>query len=98
MTNPVYIDVGEELNEHYQAVIRTRDDLIDNPDVKGSEKAALLNATTTIIRELAKMQTDLYNSGRIALLQQAIIEALKEVDPALQSRTMAILEEKLARL
>lgn len=94
----ILVDVGAELREQYDATIRTRDDLIEDPDVKGSEKAQILNTTTTIIRELAKIQMDLYNSGRIALLQQAIVEALKEADLAFQNKVLALLEEKLSRL
>jgi hypothetical protein len=95
---PVFIDVGKELGDHYEAVVRTRDTILEDFDTSGQEKSAILNATTTIIRELAKLQDDLYQSSLIAKLQDAIVEALEEADPEFKDRVLRILEERLERL
>jgi len=97
ITPSVMVDVGEALRDQFDAVIRTRNSIIDDYDSSGSEKAAILNATTTILKDMEKLQKDLYNSGTIARLQGAILEALEEETPEFKARVVKILEEKLER-
>lgn len=97
MEETVLIDVGKELAEHYKKVLDTQEEILsDGPT--GSEAAAVLNATTRIIQQMAAIQQDLYNSRRIAVLQQAIVEALADADIEVRNRVLDLMEEKLSRL
>lgn len=92
----VYIVVSEELAEHYEKVKAFRDGTIG----KGStadhkDKAVALGAVTSILKELSRVQQDVYNSEKIAMLQAAVIEALEEADPEIQKRVLNILEKRL---
>jgi ribosomal protein S4 len=89
------IDISDELADHYQIVKTAAQAAVDDPNESGTSKSALLNATTTILKELAKVQQDLYNSSSIARLQAAIIESLHEASPELKDNVLRILERRL---
>lgn len=92
------IDVGQELADHFTVVKELRDKCVADVDDSGASKAAILNATTAIIRELAKIQTELYNSALIANIQASIIEGLEEADQAFKDKVVKILERRLENL
>lgn len=94
----VFISVGRELKDHYDVVLRTRDEVLDDPEAKGSEKAAILNATTSIIKDLAKAQQDIYNSDSTARLQQAVYNALGDVSKDLQDKVIAAMERRFEEI
>ncbi len=90
------IDISDELADHYQIVKTAAQAAVDDPNESGTSKSALLNATTTILKELAKVQQDLYNSSSIAKLQAAIINCLSDYDQDFKDKVVKELERKLA--
>jgi len=94
----VFISVSKELHDHYQVIIETRDRILEDHDESASGKASILNATTSILKDLAKTQQELYNSDTVARLQQAVYNTLKEVDPALKDKVLSLLEKNLETL
>jgi hypothetical protein len=92
------IDVTAELQEHYDLVKQVAQAAASDPDETGSSKASTLNAVTSILKELAKIQTDLYNSSSIAALQQAIVDELKLSDPTITKQILENLETRLSNL
>lgn len=90
----VRISVSKELAEHYAKIIARRDEILDNPESEDKSIIGILNATTGIIRDLAKIQADLYNSERFATLQQIIVNCLREVSPELQQKVLDEFERK----
>jgi hypothetical protein len=90
----VRISVSKELADHYNKIIERRDDILANPESEDKAIIGILNATTGIIRDLAKIQADLYNSERFATLQQIIVNCLREVSPDLQEKVLEEFERK----
>jgi hypothetical protein len=92
------IDISKELADHYDMVRRAAQDAIDDEESSSNGKAALLNATTSLLKELAKIQQDVYSSSLIAQLKSSIVEALEEASPELKERVLEILERRLSQL
>lgn len=95
MSESVKVDVSKELNEHFKAVIKLRDDLINSPTTKDSDKVSGINACTTILKDLSKIQESLYNSELIARLQISVMNAFEEAVPELREKFYKYLEVKL---
>lgn len=94
----VRISVSKELSEHYEKVIFTRDSILKDAESEDKSIISILNATTSIIKELAKIQQDLYNSEKFAVLQQVIVSTLKETDTKTANTILKALEDRLCRL
>jgi hypothetical protein len=96
MSDLVKIDVSKELNEHFAAVIQLRDSLLDSPTTKDSDKVQGINACTTIIKDLTKIQESLYNSELVAKLQLAIVNAFEDQPFDVREKFYKNLEMNLA--
>lgn len=96
MQDSVKINVSKELNEHFKAVITLRDSLLGSQTTKDSDRVQGINACTTIIKDLTKIQESLYNSELVAKLQLAIVNAFEEAVPELREKFYKYLEVKLA--
>jgi len=92
------ISVSQELKEHYDKIIERRDNILDDPGSENRDLIGILNATTSIIRELSKIQQDLYNSEKFAILQQIIVNVLKDCDQEVANRVIAALEARLEKI
>jgi len=88
------ISVSQELKEHYDKIIQRRDNILDDPGSENRDLIGILNATTSIIRELSKIQQDLYNSEKFAILQQIIVNVLKDCDQEVANRVVKALERR----
>ena len=88
------ISVSQELKEHYDKIIQRRDDILNDPGSENKDLIGILNATTSIIRELSKIQQDLYNSEKFAILQQIIVNVLKDCDQEVANRVVKALERR----
>jgi len=88
------ISVSQELKEHYDKIIQRRDDILNDPGSENKDLIGILNATTSIIKELSKIQQDLYNSEKFAILQQIIVNVLKDCDQEVANRVVKALERR----
>lgn len=74
------IDLERELIEHYkrcrEAAEAAQLQLLNGETTAGA--AAVLTATTGALKELARLQTELYNAERVKVLERAIIHVLKQ--------------------
>jgi len=77
----VRISVSQELRDHYTKVVNKRDEILDHPLSEDKAVTGILNATTSIIRELGKIQEELYNSEKFAVFQQAVISTIQDQEP-----------------
>jgi len=96
--NKVVICISDELHDHYKRIIETRDAILDNPEESGQAQAAIINATTTALKELLKTQQEAYNSDTIARLQQAVINALGDVSKGLQEKVIKAMEGRFGEI
>jgi hypothetical protein len=95
MSETVKVDVSRELNEHFKAVIKLRDDLINSPTAKDSDKVGGINACSSILKDLSKIQESLYGSELVAKLQISIVNTFDEINPELRTKFFNHLEGKL---
>lgn len=63
------------------------------PDVKEAKDA--LSVSTSLIKTLQVTLEKIYNQDRVRTLQQTLIEVLKDTDPELQAKFMALFKERL---
>ena len=90
------LSVDKAIRDHYDIIIDFRDNLIED-DGDPKDIASALTATTIIIRDIVKVQTQLYNAENFALLQQTIVNVLKEEDRELAERIIAAYTADLER-
>lgn len=92
------ISVSKELKEHYDKIIERRDAILDDAGSENKDLIGILNATTSIIKELSKIQQELYNSEKFAILQQIIVNVLKDCDQGVADRVVAALEARFEKV
>ena len=92
------ISVSQELKEHYDKIIQRRDDILNDPGSENKDLIGILNATTAIIKELSKIQQELYNSEKFAILQQIIVNVLKDCEPEVADRVVKALERRYEKI
>ena len=88
------ISVSKELKEHYDKILTKRDEILNDQNSENKDLIGILNATTTIIKELSKIQQELYNSEKFAILQQIIVNVLKECDQEVADKVVKALERR----
>lgn len=79
--------------ELYNAYAKAKNYLADVQSDEGippNQLAQLMNTISAILKEIVKMQTDLYNAERVKRLEAAMIQAIKLAPPESQQ---AFLEE-----
>ena len=94
----INVPISEELHDHFQRVKNLATAAIADEEESAAGKATTMNVVTAMLKELTKMQEILYTTERIAMLQDAVFEALEEADPELKEKVMVLLEEKLETL
>ena len=74
------INLERELIEHYQQCKDARDQAMTmlHSGENSSAAAALLNATTAALKEVARLQTELYDAERVKLLERLMTEVLRK--------------------
>ena len=69
---------------------------LNDRDVPANQKAQTINAVAAILKELVKMQNDLYNAERIKELESAMIQALKDAPDEVKDRFFERYERMIA--
>ena len=92
------IDLEAEMLNHYRRCNSAADLALTSLEegATSAGAAAVLTAATGSLRELAKLQTDLYNAGRVKIFEKALQETLRRVDDS--GAVLDIFEAELARL
>jgi len=92
------ICVSEELLEHYEAVIKARDEILNDSESSGGEKSSIINSTTAVLKDLLKMLEAANNADTVARLQQAVYNSLQEASPELKEKVLTLLEKHLEQV
>lgn len=72
------LNLDSELYSMYARAKNYLDDLqMGDDNTPANQVAQVMNTITAILKEIVKMQTDLYNAERVKKLEAAMIEALK---------------------
>lgn len=76
------VDLEQELIRHYHRCNEAADHASTAlaAGTASAGAAAVLTATTGALRELARLQTDLYNAERVKVLERCMMDALQVAD------------------
>ncbi len=94
--NSVGVNINRELHEHFIKVRDLRDDIL--LDGENTERISAMKAMTFVIKDLSKLQQQVYNTEKLAILQSAIVEVLQEYDPIIRQEVQDAFYKKLTRL
>jgi hypothetical protein len=72
------LDLDKELLDQYQSAKQLLKDVQYEEGVPLNQKAQITNTITSILQAIIKMQQDLYNIEKIKLIENVLIETLKE--------------------
>jgi ParB-like chromosome segregation protein Spo0J len=67
-------------------------------DIPMNQRAQVQNSISGIIKDLAKLQMQLYDSEYVKRLKSALVKVLKEMSPELQERFYELLEDEDERI
>lgn len=91
------LNLEKELVAHFLVVKETMSDAMENDEIPANQKAQLMNSCATLLTQMAKVQTELYNAERIKKIEQAVIETLKKTDGDVIATFLGIYEELLEK-
>jgi hydroxypyruvate isomerase len=77
------LDLNQELADNLTAARQLRLD-ITHDDTPVNQKAQVMNTITTILTNLVKLQTDLYNSQRQKELEGVLIQTMQQMPEEVQ--------------
>ena len=85
-TNLNDLDLNTELLNQYNVTLLAQDAALADPDVPKNQLASLLNTTTSILKAVTQMQTELHNAAHSRKLEAAILTALKGMPDEVKTR------------
>ena len=92
------LDLDAELYNAYAKAKNYLADVQSDESIPPNQLAQLMNTISAILKEIVKMQTDLYNAERVKKLEAAMIQAIKlaplESQQAFLVQYEAILKEQ----
>ena len=91
------LNLEKELVAHFLVVKETMADAMEDDGIPANQKAQLMNSCATLLTQMAKVQTELYNAERIKKIEQAVIETLKKTDGEVINTFLSIYEELLEK-
>lgn len=88
------IDLGQELADNLTAARQLRLN-ITHDETPANQKAQVMNTITTILTNLVKLQTDLYNAQRQKDLEEILITVIKTLPTEAQDLFFQLYEDRL---
>ncbi len=89
------LDLETEVLHNYNAAKQFLQD-IDQESIPANQVAQVINSITNILKDLVKMQTDLYDAERVKKLEAALINTLKTLPEEQQNAFFTRYERALA--
>lgn len=71
------LDLANELTLLYARTNEALDLCLNNPNLDPTKLSALINSTTTILAQLVKLKTDMYNVAQVQRMERAMIMTMK---------------------
>lgn len=78
------LDLDQQLYNTYASAKNYLDEIKEDESIPPNQIAQVMNTLTSILREIVKMQTDLYEAERIKKLEAAMIQAIRLAPKAAQ--------------
>lgn len=71
------LNLDSELYIRYTKAKRFLDSIENDTSIAPNQVAQVMNTITTILKEITRLQTELYNAERVKYLEQCMITAIK---------------------
>lgn len=71
------LDLNQQLYKNYATAVNYLEEIKLSDDIPANQVSQVMNTITSILKEIVKMQTDLYNTERIKQIESAIVKAIK---------------------
>ena len=75
------IDLNQKVEKHFQRLEQLAIDAENDHEESFSSRAAAMSVLSKMISELTKTQAEIINMSRLQRVEQALIEAVKEIFP-----------------
>jgi len=72
------LNIEDELLQQFNRAKRLLTDAEYDESVPLNQKAQTLNSATTILQQITKMQSDLYDSERVKMIEQILLATLRK--------------------
>jgi len=92
------MDLESELLLQYQQTKTLLASIVDDDETPANQKAQVINSCSSILAQITKSQTDLYNGERLKIMEQALINALKTVPTEVSDDFFVNYEREIAGL
>lgn len=73
------IDLNEKVEAHFQRLEELAEDAAEDHEESFSSRASAMTALSKMLTELTKTQAEIINMARLQRVEQALIEAAKEI-------------------
>ena len=91
------IDISTSLLDQYQAAIRLRRQVLSDDEIPANQRAQVLNAVSSILAQLVKLRTDLFNSERQKRTEGILLSVLRHLPEEARNEFMEVYERELLR-
>jgi len=71
------LNLETELLKQYNRAETLISEVMHDPETPLNQKAQTLNTITSILASITKQQTDIYNAGRLRIIEDVLLETLK---------------------
>lgn len=93
------IDLGQQLLVQIKLTTQLQDLAMGDKFTPANQKAQTLNSCNQLLKSLVKMKTDLYNAERIRVLEQTLIDTLRDTaTEETQAHFLSVYTERLKEL
>ena len=89
------LSLEEEILNNYNLAKQFLESILTDSEVAPNQLAPVINAVTAILKDLVKMQTELYSAEREKRRESALIQVLKTLPEATQDEFFRLYEEAL---
>lgn len=91
------LDLEQEILENYNSA-KTFLENLDQSQTQVNQVAQVYNSISAILRDLVKMQTDLYNAERVKILENTLFRAIQTLPQTTQNQFLDEYEKCLATI
>lgn len=78
------VNLAEELVLQFQTVKHMQTQALGDVKVSAQQKAAVANSCASSLAHLVKMQTELHNAERLKMIEQALIQVMRDMPENIQ--------------
>lgn len=89
------IDLSQELVLQFMAAQELQNSVLRDTETPANQKAQTMNATAGVLAQIAKTQTEIFNSERLKRIELTLIECLNSLPKGQQEAFLSVYEASL---